>query len=207
MLEFGELNRTYKFSVPQLTKELRDFVGTDDIKLFTKRDANVDKNQIVISGLYDPFEDQANFSSISIFVNYSKQKNIVIQNLDWLGICISLIECVGHESIHQEQYRARDFDRGPNIFVSAKEDTKLRNDQEYLGDPDEIEAYGFSIAAEVFLKDNPERISGKHVVKTVLYKAYCEAFGPNHIVTRHLLENVLKYYNRLTITGGVYVEG
>ncbi len=207
MLELGSLT-TSRMAVTELTKKMRKVVGTDEIRLFTKRDSKVDKNDIVIGGLYDPFEDQAGLPSVSIYVTYSpKQKTIRFQDIDWPSISLCVVECIGHELVHQEQYRARDFDLGPTFFVSAKEDKALRENQEYLGSTDEIEAYGYSIAAEIFLKECPEKISGKNVVKTALYKSYVEAFGANHIVVRHLLENVLKYYKRfITIEGVVNVQ-
>jgi hypothetical protein len=206
MLEFGESAGSRKFSVPDLTKVLRRFAGSDDIKLSTKRDDKVDRNQVVVGGLYDPHEDEANFSSIFIYIHFNpKQKNIYIKDIDWPQTCVNLIECVGHEIIHQEQFRSRDFDIGPHLFVSKKEDRELRDDQEYLGNPDEIEAYGYSIAAEIYLKDNPAKISGRNVVKTAMYKTYCKTFGPNHPIVRQVLEHTLKYYTKLK-AGGSYVK-
>lgn len=207
MLEFGETTKNRKFSVPNLTKIFRRYAGSDDIKLITKRDANVDRNQVVIGGLYDPHEDESNYSSIAIYVNYNpRQKVILIRDTDWRQICVDLIECVGHEIVHQEQYRSREFDIGPHIFVSAKEERSHREEQEYLGNPDEIEAYGYSIAAEIYLKENPTKITGRNVVKTTMYKAYCKAFDPNHPIVKQLLVNTLKYYTKLKAGGNSYVK-
>lgn len=206
MLEFGEAAKNRKLTAPELTKIFRRFVKNDDIKVSTCRSDKVDKNQVVIGGLYDPHEDEANFNSIFIYVNYNpKQSTIYIKNLEWRNICVDLLECLGHELIHQEQFRSREFDIGPHLFVSKKEDRDLREEQEYLGNTDEIEAYGYSIAVEVFLKDNPKTISGKYVIKTAMYKCYCKTFGANHPIVRQLLENVIKYYTKLQ-KGGLYVK-
>lgn len=203
LIEFGEQNAKRRFSVPAFTNQLRSLIGSEDIKLFTKRDADLDKNSLVVSGYYDPFEDQINCPSINIFLTYSKkQKTVKIADLDWNAVAISLVECVGHEHIHQEQYRERDFDIGSDFFVSAKQDKTEKEEQEYLGSKDEIEAYGYSIAAEIYLKDSNSILCGKSVAQSAFYKTYSNVFGPNHIVVRQLLEHVFKYYRRIQTTGG-----
>lgn len=202
ILNFGKESESQRFSIPELTNSIRQLVWYTDFRFFTKRDKGLSKNTVVVGGLYDPHDDQIGLPSISIYLTYpAKQRYIKIKDLDWPQVTLKIVECVGHELVHQEQYRARDYDIGPNIFVSSKEDKELRESQEYLGSTDEIEAYGYSIAAEIFLSERPEKISGKHVVKTELYKSYVTAFGSNHIVVRNLLENVLKYYKRLITTG------
>jgi hypothetical protein len=198
MIEYGRTTKARKFTPSELTKILRKFVGTEDIKLKTHRDKNVDKNQVIITGHYDSWEDEANYASIVIYANFNPDQGVIfMKNIDWHRLCVDLVECTGHEIIHQAQYRARDFDIGEKIFVSGSKDAGRRLAQEYLGNPDEIEAYGYSIAAEIYLTIAPKRLNSKHVSKIALYKEYVETFGIQHPVVRELLVYVVKYYSQL----------
>ena len=207
MLAFGEATKNRKLTAPELTKIFRRFIKDDNIVVKTCRSDKVDKNQVVIGGLYDPYEDEMRCKSIFLYVNYNpKQTSIYIKNLDWADVCMNLLECMGHEIIHQNQFRVREFDIGPHIFVSAKEDREIQEEQEYLGNPDEIEAYGYSIAAEVFLKHHPKSITGKLVVKTVMYRQYVALFGASHPIIKQLLEHTIRYFTKLQRGEMYYVK-
>jgi hypothetical protein len=195
-MTFGETVKDRKYTPAQFTAVVRKFIGTPDIMVKTHKDANVDKNQIVIAGCYDPEEDELNFASITIYVTYNPiQKKIYARDIDWQQLCIDILEVSGHESVHQRQYRFRGFESAPSMFISLTEDEQRRFEQEYLGNEDEIEAYGYSIATEVFLKTSPRRITTKHISKSAMFKAYINAFGYDHKVTGMLLAYILKYYN------------
>ena len=195
MVAYGESIQAQRFTIPAFTQLLRDFTGTSHIKVKTARDKVVNKNQIIVAGSYDPEEDAANCPAIIIYITYNPdQKRICIKDIDWSQLCLDLIECSGHEVIHQTQYRLRGFDIGPNIFVSLSPEERKRTDQEYLGNPDEIEAYGYSIAVEVFLKYSPKIITIKYISKTAMFKTYVSAFGREHKVVGSLLSYIVKYY-------------
>jgi len=199
MVAYGEAIQSQRFTIPEFTQLLRGFVGTKHIKVKTSRDKVVSKNQVIIGGSYDPEEDAANCPSIIIYITYNPdQKRIRIKDIDWSQLCLDLIECSGHEIIHQTQYRLRGFDIGPNIFVSLSPEERKRTDQEYLGNPDEIEAYGYSIAVEVFLKYSPKIITIKYISKTAMFKTYVNAFGREHKVVGGLLSYIVKYYEAIS---------
>ena len=199
MVRIGEEAKDRKLRPSEISKLLQNFVGSDDIKVKTSRDNNVDLNQVVIGGLYDPHEDEANSSSITLYVSFNpEQKEIYIRDIDWPQVCVDIIECSGHEIIHQEQYRARGYDIGPHIFVSGSDDEEQKIDQEYLGNPDEVDAYGYSIAVEIYLKEHPQKLKSKNVLSTVMYKTYKKAFGTLHPIVTQLLVNTIKYYTQLT---------
>lgn len=199
MLAYGETIQSSKFTVPEFTALLRGFIGTEYVKVRTSRDKVVNKNQVIIGGSYDPEEDEANCPSIVIYVTYNpEQKKICIRDIDWPQLCLDLIECSGHEVIHQTQYRMRGYDIGPNIFVSLSPVERKRTDQEYLGNPDEVEAYGYSIAIEVFLKYGPKIITTKYISKSAMFKTYVAAFGRDHTVVESLLSFVIKYYEAIS---------
>jgi hypothetical protein len=206
MLLIGKSLEGKTLTPPELTKVIRRLIGSDDITVKSHRDKNADYNQVIIGGAYDPHEDEAGYPSITIYVTYSPdQKTILVDDIDWERLCIDLIECSGHEMIHQEQYRARDFDVGPHIFVSGSLDMKKKEEQEYLGNPDEIDAYGFSIAVEAYLTVRPKKLASKHLLKNIMYRAYAAAFGTQHSITRTLILTTCKYYYQL-YTGANYAK-
>jgi len=199
MVKYGESILTQKFTVPQFTKLIRELVGTTDIKVKTSRDKTVLKNHIVVNGDYDQENDESNLPPITIYITYnSSQKKIAIKDINWPKLCLDLIECTGHEIIHQTQYRLRGFDIGPHIFVSLSPEEGKRREQEYLGNADEVEAYGYSIAIEILINDYPKKITNKYIVKTEMYKCYENAFGREHKVVKQLLLFVIKYYEALS---------
>jgi len=198
MVALGEKTKDTEFTPTEFTRFLRSLVGNSDTKVNTTRDSNVDLDQVVVGGIYDPHEDESGNTSITIFVTYHPdQKTIKIADLDWHQLCVDLIECTGHEFVHQGQYRARRFDIGPHLFVSGSEDEGTQLDQNYLGNPDEIEAYGYSIAIEIYLKYRPKKITSALVERTAMYKTYLNAFGIRHSVVEQLDQFIVKYYLQL----------
>jgi len=195
--------RDIKMPVSQFTKMLRHYVATTDIKVITCRDPAVGLNQIIVSGSYDPDEDEGNFSSIIVYFNYHPdQKEISIKDVHWKRLCFDIVECVGHEIVHQTQYRRRDFDVGPLVFLSDADNLEHRADKEYYGDPDEIEAYGFSIALEMFLKHRVASLTSTNIHKSSIFKMYCKYFGVRHPIVITLLEFVIAYYTKLNAGTG-----
>ena len=199
MLALGDRIKDAEFTPAELTRLCRGMIGTTDIKVETTRDQHVDLNQIVVGGIYDPHEDESNSPSITIFVTYSpEQKMIRVGDVDWAQLCIDLIECSGHEIIHQSQFRARGFDIGPNLFISGSDDIDTQIEQNYLGNPDEIDAYAFSIATVLYLKYQLKEIDANLIMQTSLFKAYQIAFGVQHSIVKQLLETINSYYGQLT---------
>lgn len=195
MLKYGKEASSLRLTPSELTNTLRWFLGNSDVKFKTQRDPHLSRNQVVVTGNYDPVEDGSDFSSITIYVLYDpNQKIIYIRDIDWTQLCIDAIECIGHEMVHQNQYRERGYESCESFFVSLSKDEEKRNDQEYLGNMDEVEAFGYSIAAEIYLKKNPDVIEHRQIIKTRMYKEYEAAFGADHPVVTKLLEFVRKYY-------------
>jgi hypothetical protein len=195
MLAYGNKIKERELTPVEITKILRRFVGTTDIKIKTNRDIHVDDNQVIIGGCYDPGEDQSNFSSITIYVNFNpSQIKIAISVIDWPRLCVELIECVEHEKVHQRQYRKRKFDVCNSVFVSMSTDQSKKLDQEYLGSLDEIDAYSYSLATEIHLKYNPLELTYNYCRKSSLYKMYVAAFGSDHIIVKQFKQRAINYY-------------
>lgn len=183
MIKYGEDNNGISFTPAALTRYFRKLIGSNDVRIVTTRHQDVHLNQVVIGGSYDYTEDKHNFSSITIFVTYSLTQDVIkLADLNWKHTCVMLIECLGHELVHQRQYRERDF-LTRKIVKSAQTE-----DQEYLGNQDEVEAYGYSIAIELFL------LGEKRLMKSQMFKIYLMNFESHHPVIQQLI-SYISYYS------------
>lgn len=185
-----KLSSTTKFESPaQFTKFLSIMMKDFDLKFKTVRSKNLEENMICFNGLYDPEEDKQLFPCIDIEVLYwDKQKIIDVSKLDLEYIIHELCETVYHEKIHQLQYRNRKF-KEPVKFSSDV------HDQEYLGCPDEIEAYGAEMAFNLYLLGlHP---TTENICNNKTFLMYKGAFDKDSGVVDALVSYCVKYFNNL----------
>lgn len=136
------------------------------------------KDDYSVSGLYD-MEDAKKY----VILNFSKHcKTINISDASWPDFKFSISQVCQHELIHQCQWQHRDiadFPHGPLEFRNKNESKE--EEQEYLSDLDEIDAYSHDIAMEIryfYPKKNPHdvlRNLGRYK-KIWSYKYYRETF-------------------------------
>lgn len=173
----------------QLTQLVRKRVQDPLIRFRTLRSNAVYDNQVCISGVYDCEEDQQGFACIEVCLNYHPgQKLLDIETLDWDRLIFDVAECIGHELVHRQQRRRR-----ARTYTSHLEPGPLKDEQEYLGSSDEIEAYGFSIAAD--LATNFDSLYD--IEKTDMWKVYASTFSHDQSVLIELEQHVRKYYSKL----------
>jgi len=139
------------------TEKFHRIVGTHiknriPIKLKKWGDNKVDNNCIWIGGAYYSDLDKEKEKSIELVLVYkSKADTIKITPRNFHRSCLSITNTIMHELIHMRQYRRRKFKQLPS-YNSTAEKTEQREEQTYLGCPDEIDAYGFNIACELLWK-------------------------------------------------------
>ena len=103
------------------------------------------------------------------------------------------------------QYRRRNFKSLPQ-YASTAARTKVREEQEYLGCTDEIDAYGFNIACELVTKFNGNQ---KSIIKFLnqdlkglrrkgCWMMYLTAFkhDHNHEIIKRLKKKIIRYLPR-----------
>lgn len=180
-----------KFTPSEFTTLVRrQFAGADFVFKTVKDDA-VDPDMIVVAGSYDPMEDSMGEPSIEICLCYCPgQKYYFINLIDWEKLCFDLAECICHEGIHQLQYRKQ---RSQREFIMKLDDVNVHHDPDYLSNDLEIEAYGFSIAAESVM-------FAKHYTGCSMYKIYEKTFDKQPTVMAKLEQQILKYLKYLEIT-------
>ena len=181
----------------EVTALLRSGIKIAGVKLTTGRSTEVDKDQVVVYGVYDDDQDATGDPHIHVTLAYNvDQLHICLDLLAWQRLCFDVAECVGHELVHRAQARRRRFKPGKN-YHSREHYEFIKQEQQYLGKPDEIEAYGFSIAAELAAMHGI--FDSQHHVKEqiVMYKVYQGTFVTDQSVLLKLDKHISKYLCRL----------
>lgn len=148
----------------------------------------LDRGDFTFGGLYEPSYDEEHRKPLILFFYINHPSNrlwkISQETVDTLSL--ELIETITHEYRHLHQFRSRGF-MVASDYRSRAEDVQLREEQEYLGSPDEIDAYAMNIAVRHFLGHN----QGHDLEK------YLRVFG-DHPVTRRLRKKIYKNLDYLT---------
>jgi hypothetical protein len=155
----------------------------------TERDPAVDPDQVIVAGLYDCYDDAEMLPSITITLCYHpEQETYFVDLINWNQFAFDLAECVGHEMVHMHQYK---IGRAPALReYQNPTNTEPTLDQKYLGDESEIEAYGFSIAAEMFMFK-------KSIQDCVMYFVYQQTFETDTKIVLQLEQQVEQYFKTL----------
>lgn len=174
----------------QFTNLFRRQFNAANFVVKTHRDFAVDPDSVIISGLFDSYEYDNKQPSITITLSYHpEQYTYFVDLLNWKQLAFDLAECMGHEMVHMDQHV---FGRAPALKKYRSSD----EEQAYLGGDDEVEAYGFSIAAE-------QHAFKKPLQECVMYGVYCETFKIDTKVVHKLEKHVEQYHKEL---GTIYEQ-
>ena len=120
------------------------------VRVTSCRKKLVQTNEIYVGGFYNSEYDQDGLPPIEINLAYCpKQTHINLIDHQLSKICTLIADVTLHEIVHLKQYRYRNFS-DINRYKSQSEDPDQRIKQEYLGDKDEVEAFGFNLACELW---------------------------------------------------------
>lgn len=184
MQTLGERIKGRNYSASELTKIIRRQFSATDFVFKTARDYAVDPDMAVVAGLYDCYDDSQMLPSMTITMCYHpEQETFFVDLLNWQQLSFDIAECVGHELVHQDQWRNK---RKPVLKPYDSDD----EEKAYLGSEDEIEAYGFSIAAESVIFNKPKE-------ECVMYNVYRETFDTDPSVVLKLQHQITAYTNKL----------
>ena len=192
-----------------LTNHIRKIAGQETV-ITIARDAQVDKNSIILNAFYDPDEDEIGNKPFEVCLLFNPEDSSVNMNReDMREFAGKLIEYLEHEMIHRAQYQSRNY-RANRMYRSLAEDPVTRQQQEYLGNADEIEAYAANLASELqrktsnyeqtlrllrnFATTAMSRDQAGRLLSPNLY-AYFKEFGFNttHPVLKRLLKKTYQY--------------
>lgn len=184
LLALGERVKGRNYTASNFTRLIRRQFPATDFSFRTQRDYAVDPDSVIVAGFYDPWDDKEMLPCIAVTLCYHPEQDLYfVDLLNWQQFSFDLAECIGHELVHRDQTRNG---RKPKLkpYVSNNAD------QAYLGSEDEIEAYGFSIAAEC-------SVFGKTPEQTPMWKAYQETFDTDAKVLLKLKQQVQQYLERM----------
>ena len=162
-----------------------------------------DTNSVMIGGCYYSLHDQNDKPCIEVSLLYNpKDIYLKINTRKFYRICLVIADTILHEIIHMRQFRRREFKDLPDYPSTARRASK-RLEQSYLGNSDEIDAYGFNIACDLLDKYKSTKDVVRHLnidqknkrVRYVEWFMYLKAFDHdhNHPIIKKVKKKVLQY--------------
>lgn len=134
-----------------LANHIKKIAGQETV-ITIDRSSQVDRNDIILNAFYDPDEDETGGRPFEVCLIFNPEDTHVNMNkTDMREFAGKLIEYLEHEMIHRAQYQSRNF-KANKMYRSLAEDPAVRQQQEYLGNTDEIEAYAANLARELHRK-------------------------------------------------------
>ena len=165
------------------------------VKLYKSAKGNLEKSDFTIGAEYDPELDQAKKKQfiINFIINHEKT-NLWTMTADRADrFVLEMTETLVHEYQHQHQYRSRRYKTHKNLYKSEHPDRAVKDEQEYFGDPDEIDAYAANIAARIFLvnyKLNENLTQPVEESDSIDLQSYYRVFGKEHPVIDQLIAKI-----------------
>ena len=159
------------------------------VRVKLDRDFKTEEDYVYVGGMYSSDIDKKNCPRyIEVIFSYNFfQQYLKLSRYKWKRICKIFADVCLHEIIHMRQFRARNFKLIP-VYSSNAERAKERKTQEYLGDRDEMGAYAFNIACELYDRFGDNFGAAKKYLNLDTYKRhkrtdwfrYMKAFDNNH---------------------------
>lgn len=174
------------------------------IRVRQKFSKDVRHGIIFVGGMYLGDHDQDGKFSIEIDLYYnSKKDRYILDSKRFWKLCICIADTLLHELIHMRQYRRRNFKDLP-AYSSTAQRTDKREEQNYLGCSDEVDAYAFNIACELTEKfKGDQQLIVKYLDenqknkkrKNNCWRMYLKAFehNHNHEIIKKLKKKVIYY--------------
>ena len=172
------------------------------IKVTLKRDPSHEKGLVYIGGAYYSGNDIENRRHVEItFSHKDTDATIKLSDSRWDRMCRLFADTILHEIIHIRQYRTRAFKDIPG-YESTAYYAKDRKEQEYYGHKDEMGAFSFNIACELYDKFGNDFDAAKKYLDSNLakrakkssYHKYLKVFewNHNHPVIRSMKKKIIR---------------
>jgi hypothetical protein len=172
------------------------------VRVTMKTNSQQLKGLVYVGGAYYADHDTSGKRQIEIVFSYkSKNDQYKITDNAWGRICTLFADTVLHEIIHLRQYRTRNFKEIPGYFSTAYY-AKDRKEQEYYGHKDEMGAFAFNIACELYDKFGDDFDAAKKYLDTNLSKKskrtawhrFLKAFNwdHNHPIVKSMKKKIIR---------------
>ena len=215
---YGIMNKARKEIVGRtlVVEEIHRILSTHvkqqlPVKVKMLRSAEQENGMIYIGGCYYGDEDQENqkrFIEV-VFSYFIWDEFLKITDYRFKRLCEVFADTILHEIIHMRQYRTRNWKMIPG-YESTAHLAKQRKNQNYYGHPDEIGAYAFNIACELYDRFGTNWQAARRYLdsnqanrhKRSNYIRYLKSFdmNHNHSVIKKLKKKVI-FYLPYTVIG------
>jgi hypothetical protein len=192
-----------RLAIKDLQKLLSDHIKWYlPVKVRMDRDPTHQAGLVYIGGTYYADYDVDGKRQVEVVFSYNtNDTTIKLTEHRWGRMCSLFADTVLHEIIHMRQYRTREFKLIPG-YESIALRAKDRKDQEYYGHKDEMGAFAFNIACELYDKFNGDCdaviwfLDSQHAKrnKKTCYYRYLKAFNwnQNHPVIRSMKKKIIR---------------
>ena len=178
-------------------------------------DETLQKSALVTSGFWYPEEDRiedGNPADVRIFWHtHPDCHRISITSTIWHRRRYVFWERLMHELVHRHQMVFRQDDSLPKTFRSSSDNPKIKEEQDYYSNYDELEAYAHDAALEMLTwwKDLPYRQAmaasvGMRTPIASTYESYTSQFEPGHLVRTHFKRKLQSWYKVMSLTPEFY---
>lgn len=140
-----QVHSKHGLTFPQILKLLRKQfkIQNIELKIRSRKDKTLDDSEFYVHAYYDAFDDQNLDIPIEVIINNNFDKTVIWDKAQVKDFLIQVYDAVVHEKKHQRQSRKRNYEQ----YWDHKDGGFQY--REYLQDPDELDAYAFSIAIEL----------------------------------------------------------
>jgi hypothetical protein len=134
---------TSSMSFKKLVSETKREFKIQDIDLYikTKKDQSLEDSHFYVMAFYDAEDDRENETPIEVIVRHNFDSDEQFKQTQTTEFLIQIFDAVVHEFRHQQQSRCR--------YYQTFSHHEYEPYSKYLADPDELDAYAFSIAVEL----------------------------------------------------------
>lgn len=158
------------------------------VKLHQGSAHGLELGEFAIGAAYCPASDLANCKhfNFDLIINYNDVQRLTFSSDNANRLALELVEALVHEYEHRQQYRQRNYKTHQHKYTS--QGLKSTVQEQYLSDPDEIQAYAGNIAARLFLLNIDLNTVTNN--DSLDLNQYFQVFGKSHPVTQQLLTTI-----------------
>jgi len=190
----------------KLTSIVQDALDHFKVEVEFQNTPNVPKDEINMNAGYsqgiDKWNDPDHYATNLDLLFNNRQRTYSFSKEGFDELVVRINDAIGHERIHQRQARKRKL-RHPGSEYTGPEKGKAERD--YLGKPDEVEAFSYNIASELLRRHDKEtiidafRTGDLSILKdSINFVAYLSSFEDTDNKTmRNLINKILKYIEHL----------
>jgi hypothetical protein len=134
-------NTSFQKLLVQIRREFRN-AGLD-VKIKSQSKKFLATEEFYVDAFYDAEDDKNRETPIEVIIYHNFEKDVIWSRQQITDLLIQVFDAVVHEFKHQRQSRKRNYKEYWEHVDAGYQY------QEYLADPDEIDAYAISIAIEL----------------------------------------------------------